>query len=71
LQIYDPVIDISAAREKYSIQILDDMEAIDARVAFIAVGHDEFSGALQNKSFDYIYEFKKLDRQVAFIEGIK
>ncbi len=71
VQIYDPVIDVSAAKEKYGIQILDDMEAIDARVAFIAVGHDEFSGALQNKSFDYIYEFKKLDRQAAFIEGIK
>jgi len=71
VQIYDPVIDISAAREKYDIQILNDIEEIDARVAFIAVGHDEFSGALQNKSFDYIYEFKKLDRPVAFIQGSK
>jgi len=71
VQIYDPVIDVSAAKEKYGIQILNDMEAIDASVAFIAVGHDEFSGALQNKSFDYIYEFKKLDMQSVFIEGVK
>lgn len=71
VQIYDPVIDIGAAKEKYGIHILDSIEAIDARVAFIAVGHAEFSGALQNKNFDYIYEFKKLDRQDASIEEIK
>lgn len=71
VQIYDPVVDIIAAKEKYGIHILNDIEAIDARVAFIAVGHDEFSAALLNNSFDYIYEFKKLNSQDALIKGVK
>lgn len=58
VEVYDDVAIENEIYEKYQIRSINNADQISANVAIVAVQHDSVVRLIENRSFDFLYNFK-------------